>query len=128
MSVPAIAAAAPRPLKKLQGEGLAARFLELDVLREETILAAASMVAAAHGRLDVLVNNAGIADHGDGPPSRADLEAVRRTLLTNFVGPAAVARAMLPLLWRSPAGRVVNVSSGLGSLAQNGDPGGRTLR
>jgi len=108
--------------EKLQGEGLAARFIELDVLREETIRAAAVAIEAAHGRLDVLVNNAGIVDRGDGPPSRADLDAVRRTLLTNFVGPAAVAQAMLPLLRRSPAGRIVNVSSGLGSLAQNGDP------
>jgi NAD(P)-dependent dehydrogenase (short-subunit alcohol dehydrogenase family) len=109
-------------VKKLQGEGLAARFVELDVLREETIRAAAATIEAAHGRLDVLVNNAGIADRGDGPPSRADLDAVRRTLLTNFVGPAAVAQAMLPLLRRSPAGPIVNVSSGLGSLAQNADP------
>jgi NAD(P)-dependent dehydrogenase (short-subunit alcohol dehydrogenase family) len=93
------------------------------VLREETIRAAAATIEAAHGRLDVLVNNAGIADRADGPPSRADLDAVRRTLLTNFVGPAAVAQAMLPLLRRSPAGRIVNVSSGLGSLAQNSDPG-----
>ena len=109
--------------EKLQDEGLAARFVELDVLREETIRAAAATIEAAHGRLDVLVNNAGIADRADGLPSRAELDAVRRTLLTNFVGPAAVAQAMLPLLRRSPAGRIVNVSSGLGSLAKNADPG-----
>src|SRR5262249_7010115 len=107
----------------LQGEGLAARFVELDVLREDKIRAAAATIEAAHGRLDVLVNNAGIADRGDGPPGRADLDAVRRTLLTNFVGPAAVTQAMLPLLRRSPAGRIVNVSSELGSLALNGDAG-----
>jgi NAD(P)-dependent dehydrogenase (short-subunit alcohol dehydrogenase family) len=109
--------------EQLQGEGLAAHFIELDVLHEETIRAAAATIAAAHSRLDVLVNNAGIADRGDGPSSRADLDAVRRTLLTNFVGLAAVAQAMLPLLRRSPAGRIVNVSSGLGSLAQNADQG-----
>jgi NAD(P)-dependent dehydrogenase (short-subunit alcohol dehydrogenase family) len=109
--------------EKLQGEGIAARFVELDVLREGTIREAAATMEAEHGHLDVLVNNAGIADRGDGPPSRADLDAVRRTLLTNFVRPAAVAQAMLPLLRRSWAGRIVNVSSGLGSLAQNADPG-----
>jgi NAD(P)-dependent dehydrogenase (short-subunit alcohol dehydrogenase family) len=109
--------------EKLQGEGLAARFIELDVLREETIRQAAATIEAAHGRLDVLVNNAGIADRQDGPPSQAHLDAVRRTLLTNFLGPAAVAQAMLPLLRQSPAGRIVNVSSELGSLALNGDPG-----
>src|SRR5262245_8933787 len=113
----------PAAAEQLQGEGLAARFVELDVLREGTIRAAAATIEAAHRRLDVLVNNAGIADRGDGPPSRADLDAVRRTLLTNFVGPAAVTQAMLPLLRRSPAGRIVNVSSVLGSLAQNADPG-----
>jgi NAD(P)-dependent dehydrogenase (short-subunit alcohol dehydrogenase family) len=110
--------------ESLEREGLATRFIELDVLREETIRQAAATIEAAHGRLDVLVNNAGIADlGGDGPPSRANLDAVRRTLLTNFVGPSAVAQAMLPLLRRSPAGRIVNVSSELGSLALNGDPG-----
>jgi NAD(P)-dependent dehydrogenase (short-subunit alcohol dehydrogenase family) len=109
--------------EKLQAEGIAARFIELDVLREETIRAAAATIHSAHGRLDVLVNNAGLADRGDGPPSRTNLDSVRRTLLTNFVGPAAVAQAMLPLLRRSPAGRIVNVSSGLGSLAQNADAG-----
>ncbi len=108
-------------VEKLQGEGLAARFIELDVLREETIRQAAATIEAAHSRLDVLVNNAGIADREDGPPSRVDLEVVRRTLLTNFIGPAAVAQAMLPLLRRSPAGRIVNVSSELGSLTLNGD-------
>ncbi len=108
----------------LEREGVATRFVELDVLREETIRAAAATIAAAHDRLDVLVHNAGIADlGGDGPPSRAALDAVRRTLLTNFVGPAAVAQAMLPLLRKSPAGRIVNVSSELGSLTLNGDPG-----
>jgi NAD(P)-dependent dehydrogenase (short-subunit alcohol dehydrogenase family) len=69
------------------------------------------------------MNNAGIFEREDGLPSQASLEAVRRTLLTNFIGPAAVAQAMLPLLRRSPAGRIVNVSSELGSLALNANPG-----
>jgi hypothetical protein len=68
--------------EKLHGGGLTARFVELDVLRKETIRAAAATLEAAHGRLDVLVNNAGIADRGDGPPSRAGLDAVRAMLLT----------------------------------------------
>jgi NAD(P)-dependent dehydrogenase (short-subunit alcohol dehydrogenase family) len=109
--------------EKLHGDGLAARFIELDVLREDTIRQAAATIEAAHGRLDVLMNNAGIFEREDGLPSQASLEAVRRTLLTNFIGPAAVAQAMLPLLRRSTAGRIVNVSSELGSLALNANPG-----
>jgi NAD(P)-dependent dehydrogenase (short-subunit alcohol dehydrogenase family) len=116
--------------EKLQSDGLAARFIELDVLREATIRAAALTIETEHGRLDVLVNNAGIGDRGDGPPSRTDLEGVRRTLLTNFVAPVAVVQAMLPLLRRSPAGRIVNVSSGLASLASCVEPprGASTLK
>jgi NAD(P)-dependent dehydrogenase (short-subunit alcohol dehydrogenase family) len=107
--------------EKFRGEGLAVRFIELDVLREDTIRAAAQAIETEHGRLDVLVNNAGIFERGDGLPSQSDLEAVRRTLLTNFVGPVAIVQALLPLLRRSPAGRIVNVSSELGSLDLNSD-------
>jgi NAD(P)-dependent dehydrogenase (short-subunit alcohol dehydrogenase family) len=116
--------------EKLRSEGLAVRFVDLDVLRDETIRAAAQTIETEHGRLDVLVNNAGIADRGDSPPSRADLEGARRTMLTNFVGPVAVVQMMLPLLRRSSAGRIVNVSSGLGSLATCVEPprGASTLK
>jgi NAD(P)-dependent dehydrogenase (short-subunit alcohol dehydrogenase family) len=72
--------------------------------------------------LDILVNNAGISDRNDGPPSTASIEAVRRVFETNFFGALMVTQAMLPLLRKSPSARVVNVSSGLGSLTHNGDP------
>jgi NAD(P)-dependent dehydrogenase (short-subunit alcohol dehydrogenase family) len=68
------------------------------------------------------MNNAGIADPADGPPSTASLQAVRRIFDTNLFGTIAVTQAMLPLVRRAPAGRIVNVSSGLGSLTLNGDP------
>ena len=70
----------------------------------------------------MLVNNAGITVQGDGPPSKADLDAVRRVFDTNFFATVAVTQAMLPLVRKSPSGRIVNVSSGLGSLALNSDP------
>ncbi len=106
----------------LRAEGLDVRFLELDVVSPATIETAAAMIATEFQRLDVLVNNAGINVPGDGPPSIADLAAVRRVLETNFLGALAVAQAMLPLLRKAPAARIVNVSSGLGSLQWNADP------
>ena len=70
----------------------------------------------------MLVNNAAIIDAGDGPPSAVEVDAVRRAMETNFLGTLAVTRAMLPLLREAPAGRIVNVSSGLGSITLNADP------
>ena len=106
----------------LAGEGLAARHIALDVTSPASIAAAAADIEACFGRLDVLVNNAGINDPQDGLPSVAGLEAVERVFRTNFLGALAVTQAMLPLLRKARSGRIVNVSSGLGSLAQNGDP------
>ena len=106
----------------LTGEHLDVQFVELDVTRIETILAAAARIEANFGKLDVLVNNAGIADPQDGPPSRANVNAVERVLRTNFLGAVAMAQAVLPLLRKSDAGRIVNVSSDLGSITRHGDP------
>ena len=75
---------------KLQSEGLDALFLPLDIVQQESIKAAAASIDAQFQRLDVLVNNAGIADAADGPPSAADLNSVRRVMETNFVGTLAV--------------------------------------
>jgi NAD(P)-dependent dehydrogenase (short-subunit alcohol dehydrogenase family) len=106
----------------LAGEGLVARFIVIDVADRHSIAAAAAAVTDDFGYLDVLVNNAGISDPADGRPSIATLDAVERILRTNFLGALAVTQAMLPLLRKAPAARIVNVSSGLGSLTQNGDP------
>jgi NAD(P)-dependent dehydrogenase (short-subunit alcohol dehydrogenase family) len=105
----------------LRGEHLDVQFLELDVTRMETISAAAARIDADFGKLDVLVNNAGIADPEDGPPSRADVKAIERVLRTNFLGAVAMAQAVLPMLRKSDAGRIVNVSSDLGSITRHGD-------
>jgi NAD(P)-dependent dehydrogenase (short-subunit alcohol dehydrogenase family) len=99
------------------------RVLHLDLGDPESIAAAAATVEAEDGRLDVLVNNAGMGDRADGPPGSASLDAVRRTFEVNFFGTLAVTQAMLPLLRRSSSARIVNQSSGLGSLALQGDPG-----
>ena len=106
----------------LTGEHLDVRFVELDVTRMESISSAAARIGADFGKLDVLVNNAGIADPQDGPPSRANVDAIERVLRTNFLGAVAMAQAVLPLLRKSDAGRIVNVSSDLGSITRHGDP------
>jgi NAD(P)-dependent dehydrogenase (short-subunit alcohol dehydrogenase family) len=109
-------------VEDLSSQGLAAQSLQIDLNDHESIAAAAEAIGAEHGRLDILVNNAGIVDSQDGPPGAAMPEAVRRILDTNFIGALAVTQAMLPLLRRSPAARIVNLSSSLGSLTVNGDP------
>src|SRR5215469_10402975 len=106
----------------LRAEGIDVDTIPLDLLQEETISAAAEWIASQYGRLDVLVNNAGIVDGDDGPPSSADLDAVRRVFDVNFFGTLAVTKAMLPLIRKAKAGRIVSVSSGLGSLTLNSDP------
>lgn len=107
----------------LQAQKLDVRYMELDLARPETIEASAASIAAHADRLDVLVNNAGIGGGAaDGLPSVTDIGIAQRIMQTNFFGTLAVTQAMLPLLRRAPAARIVNVSSGLGSLELGGDP------
>ena len=106
----------------LRDKGHDARFVALDLDDPATFEAAARTIEGEFGRLDVLVNNAGIFPQGDGPPIDADLDAVRRVLDVNFFRTVELTRAMLPLLRKASAARIVNVSSGLGSLTQNADP------
>lgn len=106
----------------LRAEGIDARFLAIDVADYASSEAAASAITTGVGRLDILVNNAGINDPSDGPVPTARLDAVERVVRTNFLGALAVTQAILPLLRQSKSARIVNVSSGLGSLTLNGDP------
>jgi NAD(P)-dependent dehydrogenase (short-subunit alcohol dehydrogenase family) len=111
---------AVRQLKKAGRDGV--HFLAIDVTRQETITAAAKQIESEYGRLDILMNNAGINLRGDGLPGAADVSAVEKVFDTNFFGALRVAQTMLPLLRNSAAGRIVNISSGLGSLTFNSDP------
>jgi NAD(P)-dependent dehydrogenase (short-subunit alcohol dehydrogenase family) len=96
--------------------------ITLDLNNPETITSAAREIEQTYGHLDVLVNNAGVAEIGvDGLPGVANLDAVRRTFETNFFGALTVTQAMLPLLRKSSAARIVNVSSTLGSLNMQSD-------
>jgi NAD(P)-dependent dehydrogenase (short-subunit alcohol dehydrogenase family) len=107
---------------QLIGEGVDARPMELDVTDRFSILSAAAQIEAQFGRLDILVNNAGVNLEAGAKPSGVDLSAVRRVYDVNVFGVIAMTQAMLPLLLKSPRGRIVNLSSSLASLAWNTDP------
>ncbi|MEU5885115.1 SDR family NAD(P)-dependent oxidoreductase [Spirillospora sp. NPDC047279] len=101
-----------------------ARPMVLDVTDDGSVRAAAREVGERWGRLDVLVNNAGISgDLASQAPGRIDLANVRQVFETNVLGVIRVTEAMSPWLRRSDAARVVNVSSGVGSLGHQTDPG-----
>ena len=109
---------------ELSSQALDASFVEIDITDEAAIARAALAITSDHGRLDILVNNAGIWKfEDDGAPSKTTPAVVRETMETNFIGTLAVTQAMLPLLRKSAAGRIVNLSSALGSLDANSDPG-----
>jgi NAD(P)-dependent dehydrogenase (short-subunit alcohol dehydrogenase family) len=117
--------------RTIQGD---ARALQLDVTDRASIAAAAKRIRDELGRLDVLVNNAAISNTSKLPgqsiadyakltrPSNVSLDEVRAVWETNVFGPLAVYQAMLPLLREAPEARIVNVSSGVGSLTRNSDP------
>jgi len=101
---------------------LKARFVPVDVTDDASVAAAAADVAAHEGHLDVLINNAGV---NEPQPSVADITAADATHVfgTNVIGIVRVTHAFLPLLTKSVAPVVVNVSSGMGSFGITTDPG-----
>ncbi|HSK89855.1 MAG TPA: SDR family NAD(P)-dependent oxidoreductase [Euzebyales bacterium] len=116
----------------IQAAGGDAHAVPLDVTDPTTIREAAAEIEERFGHVDVLINNAGITGSGqvspedalDQVPSSVDLDMVRTVFETNVFGVIAVTNAMLPLLLRSPAPRIVNVSSSAGSLTIASDPDG----
>jgi NAD(P)-dependent dehydrogenase (short-subunit alcohol dehydrogenase family) len=113
--------------------GAGAIALQLDVTDSASIANAAQRIATEFGRLDLLVNNAAISNTTKGDSSLAEyaqrsrastvsLDEMRTVWDTNVFGVLAVYQAMLPLLRHSADARIVNVSSGVGSLANNADP------
>lgn len=107
--------------RQLRGCEIDAHALHLDVTDPSSLEQAAKQVKDRYGHLDVLINNAGIA--WAAAPQADDIPtALRRLLDTNVIGAVAVIEAMLPLLRKAPAARIVNVSSELGSIASTLDP------
>jgi NAD(P)-dependent dehydrogenase (short-subunit alcohol dehydrogenase family) len=118
------AANGKRAAAALRERGGDVREIVLDVTDPVTIKDAAARVDDGFGRLDVLVNNAGISGgRGTQRPGAVDFGALRAVFETNLFGVVAVTEAMLPLLRKSAAARIVNVSSGTGSLTWMTDPG-----
>jgi NAD(P)-dependent dehydrogenase (short-subunit alcohol dehydrogenase family) len=104
----------------LRAAGLPVEFIQIDVTSQPSVEKAAAEVERRHGRLDILVNNAGIALDWF-PASELTVETFQQTFDTNVFGVFRVTKAFIPLLKKSGHGRIVNVSSGLGSLTRNAD-------
>jgi NAD(P)-dependent dehydrogenase (short-subunit alcohol dehydrogenase family) len=110
---------------KLLLEGVDAQPLKLDVTDSGDRDRARNGIEKQFGKLDILVNNAGIALEGWGvnDTSSVSQEVLKETFETNLFGPVALTQELLPLLRKSPAARIVNVSSIMGSLGLHADPG-----
>jgi NAD(P)-dependent dehydrogenase (short-subunit alcohol dehydrogenase family) len=115
-------------LKKLRAAGADTDVLEFDATKPASHQSAFDYFDSRYGRLDILVNNAGIAGGkfpGSGPEhSAADvpMDLLRKVFETNFFAVVALTEKLLPLIRKSPAGRIVNLSSILGSLTLHADP------
>jgi len=108
---------------KLRADGLDVSALALDVTNGDSIAAAVATVSSAYGQLDILINNAGVLlDEKGITTSQQTLQTWRQTFDTNLFGVIAVTQAFLPLLKKAVAGRIVNLSSILGSLTLHSDP------
>ncbi|MFG3289640.1 SDR family oxidoreductase [Streptomyces sp. NPDC048179] len=108
---------------KLRAGGADAFGVPLDVTDDASVTAAAALIEDRAGRLDTLVNNAGITGGMAQTPTTADVETVREAVETNVIGVIRVTNAMLPLLRRAASPRIVNVSSSVGSLTRQTTPG-----
>ncbi|MDL2403123.1 SDR family NAD(P)-dependent oxidoreductase [Rhizobium mayense] len=117
----------------VQSVGPDARTIQLDVTDEASIAQAEARIRKSYGRLDVLVNNAGVGHGGAAGRSNAqimaetrlsvvDLDELQTVFATNVFGVVAVTQAMLPLLREAPAAKIINISSATGSLTLNSDP------
>lgn len=115
-------------VQKLRDAGADANAIEFDITNPAHHRAAYDYIASTHGRLDILINNAGIAGGSfpaKGPEHHASevpMDLLRRVFETNFFSTVALTDTLLPLIRKSPVGRIVNMSSHLGSLSRHADP------
>lgn len=115
-----------KAVSKLKAEGIDAEFLQLDVTDTTQIQQAFEYINTKYGKLDILINNAGIAvEHGGWGANTASTvseKELHQTFETNFFSIVLLTNKLLPLLKKSEAGRIVNLSSILGSLTLHSDP------
>jgi NAD(P)-dependent dehydrogenase (short-subunit alcohol dehydrogenase family) len=109
--------------EKLAEEGIDVHFHQLDVTSERSIQKVAEFMENHVGRTDILVNNAGIYIDRGISPLEVGADLVRQTMETNFMGPICLTQSLVPLMKRNRYGRVINVSSQMGSLADMGRGG-----
>ena len=105
-------------LAKLESEGLKTAFHPLEVTNEASVAALRDYLEKSFSRLDVLINNAGIVADSDAAGLEVKMATVRSTLETNTLAPLHLAQMLCPLLRRSPAARIINISSGMGALSE----------
>ncbi|MEJ3742584.1 SDR family oxidoreductase [Actinomycetes bacterium KLBMP 9797] len=113
-------------VEKLRAAGVDAFGVALDVTDDASATAAAALVEERFGRLDVLVNNAGVTGGMPQDPTTVDISVMRTAVDTNVFGVIRVTNAFLPLLRRSASPRIVNMSSVVGSLTRQTTPGAET--
>ena len=106
-------------VERLRTDGLRADTVPLDVTDPQSCADAVQVTQALGGRLDVLINNAGIALDQWVPTQALDLDSLRRTMETNVYGELSLAQHALPIMRAQGYGRIVNVSSELGSLGES---------
>ncbi|HEX4006868.1 MAG TPA: SDR family oxidoreductase [Acidobacteriaceae bacterium] len=112
-------------VQKLKADGVHAEFVRFDVTQPGDFQAVYDYFDKKYGRLDILVNNAGVSKEAfmaGNRTSTTSAEVLHDTFDTNFFGVIQITQTLLPLLRKSPAGRIVNLSSILGSLALHADP------
>ena len=105
---------------QLKEDGLSVVACQLDVTKQADIESVANQISQDYGQLDILINNAGILYDTWQSATEADLAEVQQAFETNTLGPWRMVQTMLPLLKKSSHGRIVNVSSGAGSLQEMG--------
>jgi NAD(P)-dependent dehydrogenase (short-subunit alcohol dehydrogenase family) len=105
-------------VKRLATQKLSAQFHQLDITDSQSAVALRDYLQRTFGRLDVLINNAGIFSKEDGPGLNVKMETVRATLETNTMAPLHLSQLLASLLQRGSSARIVNVSSGMGALSE----------